>query len=68
VEIRNNLVHAGRLTGSDPDAAIGAALEALHAVFEAFSWGSWRMAPTAPEPLRALAERMVSPWLPRVGG
>jgi hypothetical protein len=68
VEIRNNLVHAGRLTGSDPDAAIGAALEALHAVFEAFSWGSWRTAPTAPEPLRALAERMVSPWLPRVGG
>jgi hypothetical protein len=67
VEMRNQLVHAGSLTGYEPDAVIGAAVDALHAVFEAFSWESWRTAPTAPEPLGALARRMVGPWLPGAG-
>ncbi len=62
--MRNQLVHAGSFGDDDPDAVIGAAGQALHAIFEAFSWGSWRTAPTAPDPLRALAERMVGPWLP----
>jgi len=68
VEMRNQLVHTGSLAGYDADAVIGAALDALHHVCAALSWGSWRTAPTAPEPLRALAERMVGPWLPGPGG
>lgn len=64
VEMRNQLVHTGTLTGYDPDAVLNSALEALHEVFAAFSWESWRTAPTAPEPLRALTGRMAGSWLP----
>lgn len=67
-EMRNQLVHTGSLAGYDPNAVISAAGEALHEIFEAFSWESWRTAPTAPEPLRALTERMVGPWLPGARG
>jgi hypothetical protein len=68
VEMRNQLVHAGTLTGYVPDAVIGAAVEALDTVFAAFAWESWRTAPTAPGPLRALVERMTGAWLPGASG
>ncbi|MCL6645871.1 MAG: hypothetical protein K6U88_13030, partial [Dehalococcoidia bacterium] len=68
VEMRNQLVHAGTLTGYTPDAVIAAAVEALDTVFAAFSWESWRTAPTASAPLRALVERMTGAWLPGASG
>lgn len=67
-EMRNQLVHQGSLDGYAPEEVITVALAALDTLFEALAWGSWRAAPSAPDRLDVLIERLADGLLPGRGG